>query len=518
MIKAIANKIHAGYSGLMLVSYEEQRVEGDIATVAKNVGFDLHTWSLTKGIVNMKTGIPIPETQDPLAALAMFEQMVSDDYAKRSKNGEEVGANIILVMRDFHLFTEQCNPLLIRRVKEAVLTGRNSNRVLIILGCRLAMAKELEKEFTVIEVKLPDREQLLELANTIAASAGIELNGSTEALLDSASGLTTLEAADAMALALVEGDRKEILPAVVAREKAATLKKNGILEIIDVKVNRASVGGLTRLMPWIDKRVAAFSKEAKTYGLPTPKGFLGIGIPGCGKSLVAKVTASILGLPLLRLDAGRLFGSHVGESEANLRSVIQTVEAIAPCVLYIDEAEKGLGGSKSSGQTDGGTAGRVFGTFLQWMQDKTAPVFVVATANDVTSLPPEFQRKGRFDEVWFFDLPTSEEREDIWKIQIQKYGRKTKGYDLRALATATDNWTGSEIEALYVEGLYAAFDNDRKEPTTELLVTLAKDVVPLSKTMAAQVEALREWAKGKARKASEPITAVAQGKGRKLTA
>lgn len=227
-----------------------------------------------------------------------------------------------------------------------------------------------------------------------------------------------------------------------------------------------------------------------------------VGIPGCGKSLTAKATAGILEVPLLKLDAGRLFGSILGQSEQNLRTAINTAEAIAPCVLWCDEIEKGFSGSKSSGQTDGGTSARVFGSFLQWMQEKKASVFVVATANDITSLPPEFLRKGRFDELWFVDLPRLDERADIWRIQIQKFGRKPSKFKIDALAEITQGWTGAEIEALFSEALFSAFDDD-KEPDTALLTQLAHTVVPLSRTMANDVENLRKWAEGKARRASE---------------
>ena len=217
------------------------------------------------------------------------------------------------------------------------------------------------------------------------------------------------------------------MPTVIAREKAQAVKKNGLLEIIETKESLESIGGLDVLKDWLLKRRNAFGKKARAYGLPVPKGLLIIGIPGTGKSLTAKATASVFGVPLLRLDAGRIFAGLVGQSEYNLRSVINTAEAIAPCVLWLDEIEKGLSGSKSSGSSDGGTSARVLGTFLAWMQEKTAPVFVVATANDVSQLPPEMLRAGRWDQSFFVDLPNEKEREAIWSIQIAKHGRDAKG-------------------------------------------------------------------------------------------
>ncbi len=217
-------------------------------------------------------------------------------------------------------------------------------------------------------------------------------------VIDAASGLTTIEAENAFALSVVEN--KNIDPAIVTREKAQAVKKNGILEIIETKESLESIGGLDVLKEWLLKRRNAFSQRAIEYGLPTPKGLLIIGIPGTGKSLTAKATAKVFGVPLLKLDAGRIFAGLVGQSESNLRAVIQTAEAIAPCCLWIDEIEKGFSGTKSSNATDGGTSSRVFGSFISWMQEKKAPVFVVATANDVSQLPPEMLRKGRFDEIF----------------------------------------------------------------------------------------------------------------------
>src|SRR5712671_6906046 len=199
-------------------------------------------------------------------------------------------------------------------------------------------------------------------------------------------------------------------------------------------------------------------------GLPAPKGLLIVGIPGTGKSLTAKATASVFNRPLLKLDAGQLFGGLVGQSEANTRSVIVTAEAIAPCVLWVDELEKGFSGARNSGASDGGTASRVLGTFLSWLQDRKAPVFVVATANDVTQLPSELLRKGRFDELFFVDLPNQQEREAIWRIQIAKFGRQPEKFDVIQLARATDGLTGSEIEQLFIDSLHEAFSR-RTEPT-----------------------------------------------------
>ena len=229
-----------------------------------------------------------------------------------------------------------------------------------------------------------------------------------------------------------------------------------------------------------------------------------LGIAGTGKSLTAKATAKVFGVPLLKLDAGRIFAGLVGQSESNLRAVIHTAEAIAPCCLWVDEVEKGFSGSKSSGQTDGGTSSRVFGSFLSWMSEKSSPVFVVATANDVSQLPPEMLRKGRWDELFFVDLPNQAEREAIWEIQIGKHGRDPRDFDVVQLAKATEGLTGSEIENVFIEALYLAFDEEN-EPTDLDIARVLTEFVPLSKLMAEQISSLRQWAKGRSRLATAPV-------------
>ena len=423
---------------------------------------------------------------DPLEALVAIKDM---------------GEKTIILLRDFHLFLQDPNPILIRQLKDVLQEAKTKSKTLIILGCRLCLPPELEHELTVIEFALPGKEELRAVLGGIMESAGIKSmeNEAREKVIDAASGLTTIEAENAFALSVVEN--KNIEPAIVAREKAQAVKKNGILEIVETKESLESIGGPDVLKEWLLKRRHAFSQRAIDYGLPTPKGLLIIGIPGTGKSLTAKATAKVFGVPLLKLDAGRIFAGLVGQSESNLRAVIQTAEAIAPCCLWIDEVEKGFAGSKSSGSTDGGTSSRVFGSFISWMQEKKAPVFVVATANDVSQLPPEMLRKGRFDELFFVDLPNQGEREAIWEIQIGKYGRQPGDFDLVQLAKVTEGLTGSEIENAFVEALYAAFDAG-KEPTDLDIASVLTEFVPLSKLMAEQITGLKNWSKGRARLAT----------------
>lgn len=498
MRQKIINYVRAGYPGLFIVSHEESRVEAELKAVADQLGYGLHAWSTTEGLVEVGNG-NIQSANDPLEAV----------WA-----ANELPDNTLIVFRDIHLFLEDANPMFIRTIKEALRTAKTRGKTFIFLGCRQVLPPELEREITVLDFALPDKPALGVVLDGICESASLDKpeDGERDLLLDAASGLTTTEAENAYALSVVEVGN--VHPGIVAREKAATVKKGGLLEIYDSGESLDDIGGLDVLKDWLLKRKDAFSQQAVEYGLPSPKGLLIIGIPGTGKSLTAKAVATVFQRPLLKLDAGRLYGGLVGQSEGNLRSVIETAEAIAPCVLWLDEIEKGFAGNKSSGMTDGGTSSRVFGSFISWMQEKTKPVFVVATANDVTQLPPEFLRKGRFDELFFVDLPNQAERELIWAIQIAKYGRDPGKFDLAGMAKATEGFTGAEIEQVFIDALYAAFAKG-KEPSTLSISLILNDAVPLSRLMAEQIKQLREWARGRARCATSQETSKG---GRKIAA
>ena len=493
----LSHYIRAGYSGLYLVSHEEQRVEAEIKAVATALEHQLFAWSITEGLIDTRNGTT-RECNDPIEVLNAVTELPDDS---------------ILLLRDFHQFFDDPNPVLIRRLKDQLRESRTTGKTLVVLGCRLNLPPELEREFTVIDFALPGEEELAVVLEGIAQSTNkIPLGEIRTALIDSARGMTTTEAENAFALSVVEADGLQ--PAIIAREKAQAVKKNGLLELIDATATLADIGGLDQLKGWLVKRKEAFSPRARAYGLPMPKGLLILGLPGTGKSLTAKATSAVLGVPLLKLDAGRIFAGLVGQSESNLRSVIQTAEAIAPVVLWIDELEKGFSGSRSSGATDGGTSSRVFGSLISWLQEKTAPVFVVATANDVSQLPPEMLRKGRWDELFFVDLPNREEREMIWDIQVAKHGRDTRQFDLAQLSKSTDGLTGAEIEQVFINAMYRAFAEE-EEPSDFTVGEVLVDFVPLSKLMAEQITGLRQWAKGRARNAT---TQPSERKGRRIAA
>jgi SpoVK/Ycf46/Vps4 family AAA+-type ATPase len=490
MQNQLTTYLQAGYPGLAVISSEEARAEAEIAAACTSLKRRLHAWSSTEGLVDTKEG-RVTACPDPLDALQLLDSMFAADNPRH-----------VVLMRDLQLHMEQTDPMLVRRLKDTLRVAKTNGHALILLGCRLKLPPELEHEITHVDFSLPGIDGLGTVLDGIIKSAKLKNVQEVvrESALQSALGLTTTEAENAFALSVVE--TKGIDPKIVAREKARTLKKNGLVEVVEATTSLDDIGGLGLLKEWLKRRAGAFSESAKNYGLPAPKGLLIVGIPGTGKSLTAKATAGAFGLPLLRLDMGRVFGGIVGQSEANLRSVIQTAEAIAPCVLWIDEIEKGFSGSQSSGSTDGGTSSRVFGSFLSWMQEKTKAVFVVATANDVSKLPPEFLRKGRFDEMFFVDLPDAQERAQIWDIVIKRHGRRPTDYDTVVLARACEQFTGAEIEAVFIDAMHEAYA-EGKEPGPKEILEAMSNTVPLANLMDGQISALRHWAKGRAREAAK---------------
>lgn len=292
---------------------------------------------------------------------------------------------------------------------------------------------------------------------------------------------------------------------IILSEKKQLIRRNGILEYMEVDETIDSVGGLEELKVWLRQRANAFSEKAREYGLPQPKGMLILGVPGCGKSLIAKTTSRLWGLPLLRLDMGRVYdGSMVGRSEANLRNALKTAESISPAILFIDEMDKAFAGGAGSSDSDGGTSSRIFASFLTWMQEKKSPVFVLATANRVERLPGEFLRKGRFDEIFFVDLPNAEERKEIFRIHLTKRRREIDRFDLEQLANICDGFSGAEIEQAIIAAMYEAFAQGR-EFTQLDIIAASRATQPLSKTMQEQVTALRDWARQRARPAAASV-------------
>ena len=422
---------------------------------------------------------------------------------------EPDNANIILLLEDFHPDLVENQPHIINRLR--LISQKNfrrslQNRTLVLSQPVHFLPIELEKEVQILELPLPGREDIKTIMKAVKSQFKLDDNDYEESdrLIDAALGLSTPEAWTAFSYAIIERSRltDTEIPLIVS-EKEQVIKKRGHLEFYQPEQNLEDIGGLNRLKDWLRRREYGFTEEARKFGLESPRGILLLGLPGTGKSLAAKAVASAWQLPLLRLDMGRVFGGIVGQSEENIRSALNTAETLAPCILWIDEIEKGMSGLQSSGATDGGTTSRVLGTFLTWMQEKTAPVFVVATANNIAQLPPELLRKGRVDEIFFVDLPNKNERREILKIHLQRRKRQAfSDKDMDKLAAESRGFTGAEIEEAVKEAMYRAFDSNHDLKTEDVLSAI-NETTPLSQTMSEVIKNTREWAKGRAVPASD---------------
>ncbi|MEM7246403.1 MAG: AAA family ATPase [Acidobacteriota bacterium] len=495
--------IRARYPLVWLVTHEEERAERLLRAAAEATSRDLITWRLSEGFAGA-AATDLVEEQDAKKKDGKDESgkpSPLEDAFRRVRRGS---GRRVYVFEDVHALLE--DPRTVRCLKDTVQSLRSTHASVVLLGPVLSIPSELEKLATVVDLPLPTAGELRTLLDELLASlpggrVTIEADESVlERAAHAARGLTEAEAESVFSKALVRDpvfDADDL--SVIIEEKKQVLRKTGLLEYHDRTETIQGVGGFAGLKTWLSERADTFSERAREYGLPAPRGVLLLGVQGCGKSLTAKAVASEWGLPLLRLDVGRLFDSFVGKSEANMRQAILVAESLAPAVLWIDELEKGLAGVRSSGGDSGVTA-RVFGSLLTWLQEKTAPVFVVATSNDVRSLPPELLRKGRFDEIFFVDLPGETERAAIFEIHLRKRRRDPARFDLASLARATDGWSGSEIEEAVVSALFSTFPQGR-DVTTEDVLTACAATVPLSRTMANEVNELREWAKNRTRPA-----------------
>ena len=505
--------IRARYPILYIISSEEVRVQNLVVEIGKQRQKKVFEWSYSSGIVPAGTSIQSQKhrsaaTKDPLAALDQVIEQVEP---------------ALFIFKDFHPFLTKNNFAVVRKLKEIALHLKNSFKTILLVSPVMEIPTELEKEITVLNYPLPSREDLSELLDKIIADVKqfkqvvIELDApGRERLLQAALGLTLGEAENVFAKIIVKDQRLsgDDVNEVFA-EKQQIIRKSGLLEYYATSEGFANVGGLAVLKDWLGKRAMAFSDEARSFGLPAPKGILMLGVQGCGKSLCAKAVSTQWQLPLLRFDMGRMFGSLVGSSEENVRRAIAVAESVAPAILWVDEIDKAFAGSQGSGATDGGTTARVFGTFLTWLSEKSAPVFVVATANDISQLPPELLRKGRLDEIFFVDLPSREERMEVFRIHLQKRGRDASKFDLEALTDAGHQFSGAEIEEAINSALYDAF-YAKTELTTEHVLTALGQTVPLAKTMDEQINRLRSWAEGRARNASVPRDGQKQGTARRM--
>ncbi|MCF2141349.1 MAG: AAA family ATPase [Candidatus Lokiarchaeota archaeon] len=492
-LNEIRTLIRAGATVIQVVSYEQQRVQGFVDAIAKELGLNWFDWNYVKGLQKSNDGVLEAFKHNLTDPIDLLEEILTDE----SENG-------LYICHDFHPFMND-NPKIIRLLREIITTPFEHKKALILCQPIKIIPNELLKEMPIVEVELPSSEILEVIADVVKEKFNLDNQSfdKSEGLINAALGLTTMEAQLAFSKAIVETNQlNEESINYIIKEKENIIKKKGTLEYFHPNDDFESIGGLNVLKEWLRKRGKAFKKGAQEYGLDKPRGVLLLGIPGCGKSLSAKAIANVWNFPLLRFDLGKVFSGIVGESEQNIRNALDIAKALAPCVLWIDEIEKGLSGVKSSNETDSGVSARIFGTFLTWMQEKKEPVFVVATANDISQLPPELLRKGRFDEIFFVDLPTLSEREEIFRIHIKKKKRNPENFNIQYFAKITVGFTGSEIEEIVKEALFRGFDENRQIQDKDFIGAI-KDTIPLSVTMGTDLGDLRKWAKYHAKLASK---------------
>jgi SpoVK/Ycf46/Vps4 family AAA+-type ATPase len=495
MKEELSTLIKAQYPLIYLVTSEEERAEQEIYRIAQNNTQHrrVYVWTVTHGMVEY--GQPRQTTQhntvSPEAAV---------EWVVRQKEPS------IYILKDLHPFIT--SPAVNRWLRDAIVSFKGTEKIIILMSPIQEVPIELEKDVVVLDFALPDLTELDQVLSQHLDQMKVRRlpKEAREKLLKAALGLTKDEAEKVYRKASVKAGRlTEQEVEIVLSEKKQLIRRNGILEYIEEDETLNSVGGLEELKRWLKQRSGAFTERAREYGLPQPKGMLILGVPGCGKSLIAKTTSRLWSLPLLRLDMGRVYdGSMVGRSEANLRNALKTAESISPAILFIDELDKAFAGGTGSADSDGGTSSRIFGSFLTWMQEKTSPVFVMATANRVERLPGEFLRKGRFDEIFFVDLPTSDERQDIFRIHLGKRRTDITRFDLEQLAKVSDGFSGAEIEQAIIAAMYEAFAQEREFTQLDIIAAI-KSTLPLSRTMTEQVTALRDWARQRARPASASI-------------
>ncbi len=477
--------LRARYPLIYIPSHEEERVEASIELVAKSLGRNVFIWDFVDGYQGNSNDL-VTGKRNPLQALEFVEK---------------IATGAVFILRDFDRFLDDV--AISRKLKNLSRRLKSESQNLIMISSTINIPDPLSEAITVLEFPLP---QALEIQREIEQIAAIT-NGSIDAralddLVRACQGLSLERIRRVLGRAIAEHNqvRHEDVELILS-EKRQSIRQTQILDFYPSTTEIGDIGGLDNLKEWLLRRGGSFSERARQYGLPHPRGLLLAGIQGTGKSLTAKAIAHHWHLPLLRLDVGRLFAGLVGESESRTRQMIQLAEALSPCILWIDEIDKAFSGL--DGRGDSGTTNRVFGTFLTWMAEKTSPVFIVATANNIRQLPPELLRKGRFDEVFFVGLPNQTERQQIFTVHLNKFRpHHLRSYDVDRLAYETPDFSGAEIEQSIIEAMHLGFSQNR-DFSNEDILEAASQIVPLAHTAQQEIQLLQEWAtSGKARLAS----------------
>lgn len=479
--------IDSRYPIICIETYEERRAEEILTRICRSIQLPFFHWVATQGLTRSGEPNPVIETATAMQALNFIESSSFD---------------AVYMLKDLHRYLE--DPLLVRKLRDMCGGFRAKHKSLVLTAPSFTIPPELAKEVVFFELSLPSIEELKDLVLHVVQEISrsrkvtVRMDSATgRQLVQSLKGLTRNEAERVLTRAIVDDGQlcSEDLPRILDVKKQK-ISQSGLLEFFPRQEAFDGVGGLKNLKQWLNIRKGAFSDEAKKFGIDPPRGVLLLGIQGCGKSLMAKAVAREWELPLLRLDTGSLYSKFIGETETNVREAIRLAESMAPVVLWIDEIEKALTPVGSGSDADGGVSARLLGTFLSWMQEKKAPVFVVATANNIHMLPPELLRKGRFDEIFFMDLPVAEERADIFRLHLQRRKRDPSVFDLASLAHASEGFSGAEIEQSVVSALYSAF-SARREVCTDSILQELRNTRPLSLVMKEHIDRMRQWAYGR---------------------
>lgn len=482
--------LQARYPAVAIITPEEEDALDVVLRSAIELQLDAVIWSQSRGVRDglLEGGVCVPDTEHPAAAL--FHLLGVG------------GKRRVMVMLDLaaHLCKDERT---LRQWRDLVRACQKEGSTLVMIDHHSERPDVVHSWSTEFELSLPDETELEQILKSTLRKRNEEKpvqvqlsRRDLETILRNLKGLSRRQARQIILESVSEDNRLDLSDVNhILAQKRKMLQASGLLEYVESPVDLAEIGGLSRLKTWLGQRHKAFSKEAVAFGLSAPKGVLMLGVQGAGKSLAAKAVATAWQMPLMRMDVGALYDKYVGESERRLRDTLKQAEAMAPIVLWIDEIEKAFA-SAASRSTDGGLSQRMFGTLLTWMQERRGQVFTIATANDIEALPPELLRKGRFDEIFFVDLPGPEARVQILSIHLQKRGRSPGQFDLAALAKASEGYSGAEIEQAILAGLHNAFTASTQLTTQHVLDALALSP-PISVTMAERIASLRMWAKGR---------------------
>jgi len=483
----LTNYVRAVYPCVAVNTTDERMVIGYALAAAKAADREVMRWTATTGLVRIQgaRAVKVQDTQDLMAACMSIA-------AAREKIPDGGVENAVILLSEVNTWPLNSDPILLRALRDLIANSPALASTVIVIGRDWTPPASIEHFVTIVQHELPTVDEMVGCVNAMAETTKIP-GPSNDTIARALCGMTIDGASNALALSYVES--KEFRLDIVYREKVAAVNRTQLLTVMPPHpLGLDAIGGLANLKAWLSKRTKAFSAEARAYGVREPRGLLLVGVPGTGKTLAAKAIGTAWNRPTLRLDCGTLFNSLVGESERRIREVLALAEAMAPCILFCDEIDKGLAGAGGSGDSDSGVTKRVFGTILTWMQERTAPVFVVATANQIETIPPEFTRKGRFDQIYSLDLPTAAERADVLRVVLAERGRAGAGIDIEAVVGATADFTPAEIFAAVDDAITSAFDAGKPDVTTADVIAAARDTVPLAVSAKDRIDNIRAWA------------------------